>query len=63
MKWISVEDGLPIHGQTVLCINYGGYYLVCRTDTINSEFVMARGYVYKFTDISHWMPLPSPPKQ
>ena len=63
MNWISVKDRLPIHGQSVLCVDYTGEYLVCRTDRINLEFVMAREYVYRFTQISHWMPLPDLPKQ
>lgn len=53
-EWISVEDELP---------EINDYYLVAGED-IDSEicrFLIGLGWQDDF-DITHWMPLPEPPK-
>lgn len=67
-EWISVKDRLPEEGEYVLCVlkgfNYGGKIQVCK-------FVPADKFKDKpyfehfrngFPSVTHWMPLPHPPK-
>ena len=67
-EWISVTDRLPEEGEYVLCVlkgfNYGGKIQVCK-------FVPADKFKDKpyfehfrngFPSVTHWMPLPEPPK-
>ena len=67
-EWISVDDRLPEEGEYVLCVlkgfNYGGKIQVCK-------FVPADNFKDKpyfehfrngFPSVTHWMPLPEPPK-
>ena len=67
-RWISVDDRLPEEGEYVLCVlksfNYGGKIQVCK-------FVPADKFKDKpyfehfrngFPSVTHWMPLPQPPK-
>ena len=54
-KWISVEDRLPDHNQRVLA------YRAESRDTFE-EFRMCCGWAIK-GKITHWMPLPEPPKE
>lgn len=63
--WISVNDRLPMDGQDILaCLhNYGDLRIApCNYDSgiwydclMNCEAVV--------TDITHWMPVPKPPKE
>ena len=67
-EWISVKDRLPEEGDYALCVlkgfNYGGKIQVCK-------FVPADKFKDKpyfehfrngFPSVTHWMPLPQPPK-
>lgn len=71
MEWISVKDQLPIDGQHVLAIIFkngiffipfttchkgGGYFRGEEEDNVEDPI----GDYSE--DISHWMPLPEPPK-
>lgn len=61
-EWISVKDRLPDKNGTVIGCYIGGdmefvvYY--------NGEFLSydEEGYPHKAHYITHWMPLPEPPK-
>ena len=66
--WISVTERLPEEGDYALCVlkgfNYGGKIQVCK-------FVPADKFKDKpyfehfrngFPSVTHWMPLPQPPK-
>ena len=68
-EWVSVKDRLPEEGEYVLCVlkgfNYGGKIQVCK-------FVPADKFKDKpyfehfrngFPSVTHWMPLPEPPKE
>lgn len=68
-EWISAKDRLPEEGEYVLCVlkgfNYGGKIQVCK-------FVPADKFKDKpyfehfrngFPSVTHWMPLPQPPKE
>lgn len=65
INWISVKDRLPRHHQDVLCYHNAngllcGYY----SEPLGGEFVVC-GNIYKIDSgtITHWMPLPEPPKE
>ena len=65
-EWISVKDRLPeADAGKVLCITQAGHYKIlqwietfdCWSDPFGIDFTNFRnGY------ITHWMPLPQPPK-
>lgn len=60
--WISAEERLPEEGVMVLCFNaeYVRPYFVASWCPEEGWFIDVDGYVYVIT---HWMPLPEPPKQ
>ncbi len=74
-KWISVKDRLPEDKVEVLfyekwCGVPGvGYYSEkCEDWNADTEFVEAYGNSYVLStieseDVTHWMPLPDPPKE
>lgn len=76
MKWINVNDSLPEEKQDVLVferymdVPFVGY-IVGGEWRVNAEFYevggrYADGYimgVISQKDVTHWMPLPEPPKQ
>lgn len=57
MKWISVKDQMPEEsGQYIVCTKKKGVY--CTWFYTNEGSFGAKGA----THITHWMPLPNPPK-
>lgn len=63
MKWISVKERLPEHSQAVMV------YIADRGSVMLThffgDFALARvGVESGFSDhgVTHWMPLPEPPK-
>lgn len=70
MEWISVNDQLPEIGNECLIINMFGGQSIARFTNRNITY----GYHYKTAwfvkgsrqlskkTITHWMPLPKPPK-
>lgn len=67
VKWIPVTERLPENKQTVLAIRkdgsmFIGYYLTY-IDTGRWHIWTARNSTKQITQIvTHWMPLPEPPK-
>jgi hypothetical protein len=63
-KWISVEDRLPPDGQTVLIWSagyiYQGWYE--KTSLICGDFY-DKDTCLIIENVTHWMPLPEPPKE
>lgn len=60
MEWISVKDGLPdVENYYLVVITYGG-----GNNDIKIELWNKNGYFDSFFEdhITHWMPLPEPPK-
>ena len=65
MKWISVKDRLPLLGQVVLCIKVSEEFPDCymwylgELEYENGPWIDQE---YKPISLTHWMPLPPPPK-
>lgn len=67
-EWISVKDKLPEEGEYVLCVlkgfNYGGKIQVCKfcpADKFKDKPYFEH-FRNGFPSVTHWMPLPQPPK-
>lgn len=60
-RWISVEESLPEERKWVLCQCRAGIRMVLRLQGgywhQDSQHEFMRGFV------THWMPLPDPPKE
>jgi hypothetical protein len=61
--WIAVSERLPENDYSVLCFNgnyrHIGYYLRGEWfKSYDNKVDVANGW-----DVTHWMPLPTPPKQ
>ena len=67
-EWISVAERLPEEGAYVLCVlkgfNYGGKIQVCKF--VPADKFKDKPYFEHFRNgfptVTHWMPLPHPPK-
>ena len=60
-KWISVKDGLPESGKdaVLIALRWGAVDIGwCEEGRWGSEFVNE----YDDGEVTHWMPLPQPPK-
>lgn len=63
-EWISVEDKLPEEGETVLICTKGGYVTQAYLFTDIAEQSFLETYINnQFFDVTHWQPLPTPPKK
>lgn len=65
MEWISVKDRLPTVKDQLLIYDSENDEIVIGVFLYSTESIIAfgifgRGQVF---DITHWMPLPEPPKQ
>ena len=60
-EWISVKDRLPENGQWVLCKCRAEIYEVLRNDFGSWYHDINHTYMSGF--VTHWMPLPEPPKE
>ena len=56
--WISVKDRLPENDSEVLTCSILGAYYICQYHS-QAGFDVT---VFNGTKITHWMPLPTPPK-
>ena len=56
VQWISVNDRLPEQGEEAICIAADGDMMIGKY----TEW----GWMFPcyFEDLTHWMPLPQPPK-
>ena len=61
-EWISVDDRLPEDGETVLTINSESKMEVCFYRTERKGIFQQCGGLVLIFNITHWMPLPEPPK-
>lgn len=69
MKWISVEDKLPKLNDLVICFCDNGFInagYLCYPGTKEDFNLCSTGLLKYFScgdrKITHWMPLPEPPK-
>ena len=60
-EWISVKDRLPKHEENVL-LCFGKFMGVGYYDEVDQSFYDAEDDYRFVDDVTHWMPLPSPPK-
>lgn len=56
--WISIEERLPDNGETVLTVDNEGYMIVASWYELGGWFLP----VCRANPVTHWMPLPEPPK-
>ena len=64
-RWISVKERLPEYGERVICFTIHGGIPVCyRGYSYDSDgrFILAYNGTDKVDNVTHWMPLPEPPK-
>ena len=65
-QWISVEERVPKKDEIILCLTNNGQS-VCEYVNYNhtdSRFYLNDlDYYFELENVSHWMPLPSPPKK
>lgn len=61
-KWISVKERLPEDGQRVVGIAENGMTGIMDYRDDGTPFA-ARIFGVYFSNITHWMPLPEPPKE
>ena len=67
MEWISVKDHLPEEGKVVL--RYGNNIEKYEVDYIvtfderEPSYIWAGVLVDDYLKVTHWMPLPEPPKE
>lgn len=67
-KWISVTERLPGYGDYVLCIGPKWGYYICEYRGLILGLDLASRIPYfaargKPVTVTHWMPLPEPPKE
>ena len=65
MEWINIQETLPEKLGSFLCyvkreiaddeIHVGRYYE-------NGVWVIGRNFCFDIGEVTHWMPLPKPPK-
>ena len=59
-EWISVKDHLPEkYGCYFVCIKAGGIV----PTTLVDLFDPTSGWLIQKNNVTHWMPLPEPPKE
>ena len=64
-KWVSVKDRMPKDGQDVLAyLNYGEETRIAPCNYYNGVWYdSVMNCVVVLQDVTHWMPLPEPPKE
>ena len=66
-EWIGVKDRLPHFGMSVLVVYNGvtqfNTYALSEDETGWEDYVSGiEDYKIPFKEVTHWMPLPEPPK-
>ena len=60
-EWISVEDRLPEDNDEVLTFSLGEVF-VTRYWKLTSQWLASDARATHLAKVTHWMPLPEPPK-
>lgn len=63
MDWISVKDRLPDEDATYLVYGRNGYGIVFAIYYGDGEWLTCEDLTNITRFVTHWMPLPKPPKQ
>ena len=61
-SWIPVTERLPEHEDPVLCFIKNGQQDILQLDKFENLWVGMQ-WTYKRHAVTHWMPLPEPPKE
>lgn len=62
-EWIPVTERFPEHGYVVLCLMKFGEQRMLQWDNVSSLWLgYGHGDDWQKADVTHWMPLPQPPK-
>lgn len=62
-KWIPTDERLPEHGDVVLCHHkHFDCQVICQWDKRSNVWLDDK-WTYGTGCITHWMPLPEPPKE
>ena len=61
-QWISVKDGLPDSGKYVLLYCSDGLYGEGHYRAYENKWYLSKITYKSIPDVTHWMPLPEPPK-
>ena len=61
-RWIPVTERLPDAGERVLCYCRANIYEVMKMRT-DGDWVYDTNHIYMHSFVTHWMPLPTPPKE
>jgi hypothetical protein len=62
-EWISVKDRLPENEKCVLVYSQDGGVAEGKYNARFNEWVQFRWNVTELKNVTHWMPLPEPPKE
>jgi len=63
MEWISIKDRLPdIDKRVLIYLSHGVIKVDERYKSLYGKQIGNWRYTYPETNITHWMPLPEPPK-
>ena len=63
-KWIPVTERLPDHGKIVLCrLTFNELRILQWDNVIKWWLGYGTGDDWRQKDVTHWMPLPEPPKE
>lgn len=64
MKWIPVSERLPEHGEIILCRLTFNELRILQWDNVSKWWLgYGAGNDWRQKDVTHWMPLPEPPKE
>lgn len=61
-EWIPVTERLPENGKYVLCFCRANIICVLRRDK-DGDWYENPAHVYMSSFVTHWMPIPEPPKE
>ena len=63
-KWIPVTERLPKNGDVVLCYMEFNDVRILQWDDVSAWWLgYGRGDDWQKVNVTHWMPLPEPPKE
>lgn len=62
MEWISVKDGLPEDGKDYLVTDGDACMVAAYNNGIKKWNFFVIDHYLDSKDVTHWMPLPEPPK-